>query len=221
MKKLAVEKIDREKVLRYLGIKSDDSDESLNKEIDKAIDIVIKSAEPRCIYKCFDIEELEESSLLEGEDIFAHLEGCSKAILFAFTLSAQVEQEIRASQAVNVRMPVILDACASVLVEQMCDKYCDSIEKSYKKEGFYLTGRFSPGYGDFPIEKQQMLLDLTDAGRRIGLFATENSILTPRKSVTAVIGVSEKEVSGKMAGCKNCALKEKCIYRKEGTPCDI
>ena len=28
-----------------------------------------------------------------------------------------------------------------------------------------------------------------------------------------------KDLTGKLAGCGNCALREKCSYRKEGTTC--
>ena len=56
----------------------------------------------------------------------------------------------------------------------------------------FLTDRFSPGYGDFPMESSKDLVGLLDAGRRIGLTVSQSGILIPRKSVTAVLGVSDR-----------------------------
>ena len=81
------------------------------------------------------------------------------------------------------------------------------------------TWRFSPGYGDLPIEIQGEFLQVLDAPKRIGLYATANNILTPRKSVTAVIGLSENKISKGRRGCVICSMKDACPYRKRGEHC--
>ena len=60
-----------------------------------------------------------------------------------------------------------------------------------------MTPRFSPGYGDLPIELQRDFLTLLDASRKIGLTATESSMLVPSKSITALIGIrsDQKEIT--------------------------
>ena len=84
----------------------------------------------------------------------------------------------------------------------------------------YLTIRYSPGYGDFPLSFQKEILDFLDAYRKIGLSVTPNYIMIPRKSITAVLGISNFNVKGKLAGCNQCVLKEKCNYRKRGMTCE-
>ena len=83
----------------------------------------------------------------------------------------------------------------------------------------YTTWRFSPGYGDYPIELQSDFLRLLDAPRKIGLCTNNNSILTPTKSVTAVMGLSENPVDRKRRGCQSCNLAKTCKFRKAGTHC--
>ncbi|MBE7027342.1 MAG: methionine synthase [Ruminococcaceae bacterium] len=222
MEKLTIDKIDKNEALRYLGQKDDGT---LSKNIDEALSKAIRQTlsvvNPRAVHALFSIDELKNADLLEGKDIKKHLKGCTHAILLALTLGTEIEQKIRASQAIDALFPVMLDACATAAAESSCDKYSQSLNSLYSKKGLFLTSRFSPGYGDFPIEKQHILLRLVDAERKIGLYVTESSILTPRKSITAIIGASDVPVHGKMAGCKNCALKDKCDYKNKGETCNV
>ena len=70
-------------------------------------------------------------------------------------------------------------------MEQVCDQVEQEIESQFP--GCSFPFRFSPGYGDLPLELQGELLHLLDAPRKIGLCASASHILTPRKSVTAIL----------------------------------
>ena len=48
---------------------------------------------------------------------------------------------------------------------------------------------------------------------------TDTNLMTPRKSVTAILGVSGHPVKGKLAGCGHCVLRTRCEYRKRGKTC--
>jgi hypothetical protein len=48
---------------------------------------------------------------------------------------------------------------------------------------------------------------------------TENDLMTPRKSVTALLGLSDHPVKGRLAGCGHCVLNTRCEYRKRGKTC--
>ena len=102
------------------------------------------------------------------------------------------------------------------MIEQVCDAFQKTINDAV--DG-YTTSRFSPGYGDFPIEVQPDMIRYIDGQRKIGLNVTSNNLLVPRKSVTAVIGVSDRPVRGSLATCAECVLRDKCDLRKEGKLC--
>ena len=108
----------------------------------------------------------------------------------------------------------------SALAEQVCDGAEQTLRQMLKAEGLYLTGRFSPGYGDWPISVQPLLAQALDTPRRMGMCVTESFLMLPRKSVTAVLGVSGQPVTGYRAGCGHCALRETCEYRKRGQSCE-
>ena len=107
---------------------------------------------------------------------------------------------------------VILQACAASLLEAYCDECCGALAGRGAAEGLFLRPRFSPGYGDFPITFQRPLLEALEAPKRIGLTATEAMMLTPTKSVTAVVGLSP-EPDCRPGGCAACG-KADCAYRR-------
>ena len=154
---------------------------------------------------------------LNGSDIAAHLEGCSGVIVMCATVGGVADRLIRRLQVEDMAKAVIADAFAGAAVEQVCAKAEEIIKKEF--DGKYFTWRYSPGYGDFPINMQKQLLDVLDAPRKIGLCASGSSMLTPVKSVTAVMGVSDKPLPSKKRGCVTCNMRETCQFRKRGTHC--
>ena len=112
---------------------------------------------------------------------------------------------------------VVLDSMANVAIEQVCDK----AERLITAElpDCYLTYRYSPGYGDYPVTMQQRFLEILDAPRKIGLSRNESYLLTPAKSVTAIIGASKQPVERRRRGCAVCNLRETCRYRRRGNHC--
>lgn len=204
-------RIDRSKWLEVMNV-SGEMDDSLEKSADEAERLLLSIARPKCTYRIMDIKDMR----LAGKSIRRHLEGCRKAVVMGATLGAGVDELIRKMQIIDMALAVIIDCGASILIEQLCDK----LERDIKKNICgYATTRFSPGYGDFPIEYQKNIIRYIDGQRRIGLNVTADFIMIPRKSVTAVMGISDNPVFGSLATCGECVLREKCRLRKEGKFC--
>lgn len=85
-----------------------------------------------------------------------------------------------------------------------------------RRAGRYLTGRYSPGYGDWPITVQPLVAAALDTARRAGLCVTDSNLMTPRKSVTALLGVSDHPVRGHLAGCGHWCAAHPLRISKEG-----
>lgn len=220
--------ISEEEVYRYLGAyeKSQYISAVMKDKIKNAIEEIRTMLMPRVvcssIYPIQDVEnELTAGNglKLHGKDVKKHLKSCDGVILMAATLGNEVDALIRKIEVTDMAKAVIVDAIANVAIEEVCQNQEEKIRKLLEKQNQYLTMRYSPGYGDFPIFIQKDILRLTDAYRKIGLSVTTSCILTPRKSITAVMGVAKTEVKGKLAGCSNCVMREKCLYRKRGTTC--
>lgn len=227
MKKLTA--LDKNEIYRYLGYDAltHTLTPAVEELVEEGIAEILRAAEPRSICSPLLPLKREEDKLwagglpLEGKDIAAHLEHCTQAVLLAVTVGAEVDALIRRAQAADMAKAVALDAAANAAAEAAAQAAEEELRARLAPEGLYVTGRYSPGYGDLPIGIQRELLRLTDAPRKIGLSVTQNNIMTPRKSITAVMGAADIPVKGKLAGCGSCALREKCLFRKRGTTCAI
>lgn len=215
--------IERSEVLRYMGHQGE-PESGLDALIDRCEEILLRDARPKYIFAVYDILRCDDSISLSGcrlellgNDIKAHLEGCERAALICATLSVGADAAIRRAEVSEMALAFAMDAAASAAIEQflaMADE-----EMLSALPGYYGTWRFSPGYGDFPIEVQKDFVSALNAQKRIGLCVSESGILTPRKSVTAVMGLSREPLPKKRRGCAMCAMNRTCLYRKRGGHC--
>ena len=112
------------------------------------------------------------------------LNGCDRAILFAATLGAGVDRLLMQAALRSPAHQYIADAVASALIEALCDRAETDLCGPHPH-----THRFSPGYGDLPLTLQPALLNLLNAHRQIGVALTDSLLMTPTKSVTAILGL--------------------------------
>ena len=63
------------------------------------------------------------------------------------------------------------------------------------------------------------LCALLDTQRRLGLTVSASHLLLPRKSVTALLGVSPAPPQPPQPGCVGCRLYHSCQIRRSGRIC--
>lgn len=209
--------------LRYLGVPGE-PDPVLLAQLSAMSDKLTRSVTPRYIWRVFPLSFRGEGPTLEGAGLTLTgtmaarmLGACSQAVLLACTLGAWFEALLRAEQARSMAGAALLDACGSVWVEAGCDQAEGEISARFP--GLYRTDRFSPGYRDLPLALQKDICTLLDASRRLGVQVTDSFLLNPSKTVTAVIGLSERPQPARIRGCGFCNLRENCQYRKGGKTC--
>lgn len=208
--------------LRYLG--AEGAPEELRRQVAEEAERLSAALRPRYVYKVCELDFQEEGISLRGAavtltgDTAARMLGqCGRAALLACTLGARFDLALTAAQARDMARAVILDACGSALVEQGCGEA--ERELSARFPGMYLTDRFSPGYGDLPLSVQRDVCAALDAAKRLGLHVTESCLLNPVKSVTAVIGLSDRPQMARIRGCAHCRMRERCALRQGGKRC--
>ncbi|MBQ9387342.1 MAG: hypothetical protein IJU01_01620 [Lachnospiraceae bacterium] len=218
--------MNKTEVLRLLGYRGQEVPAEINARIDECARQIISAAAPKVIYKQIKITEISETGVcaegvnFSGRDISHHLDGCGQAVLMAATLGSDVEKLLMRSGVSDMTNALIMDACATEAIEEVCDAFENALRDELRAQGLYLTGRFSPGYGDLPIEMQGELCTFLDTPRKIGLTVSRSSMLNPGKSVTAILGISEKPVRISAAGCDACSKKADCAFRREGEKCN-
>ena len=137
----------------------------------------------------------------------------------AATLGAGVDALLRRLEVTDIALCAAADATASAAIEPVCDAVEADARARVQAQGNFMTGRYSPGYGDCPLDLQAELCRALDTPRGIGLTVTPQKLLVPRKSVTAILGLADHPVTGTRAGCGRCLLRETCAYLKRGTTC--
>lgn len=222
-KNIKVTSLNRDETLRYLQCDNSISDDISN-IIDSCEKQILKVIQPRYIYQQFDITRFNDyisvdntNLKLYGNDIKNHLENCDKVILMCATISSNVDRIIRMAEISNMANALILDVLSSVAIENVCSQVDEIVKEEYPQ--YYQTWRFSAGYGDFPIDIQRDFLNILNAPKKIGLCVTDTNIMTPRKSVTAVMGLSTTPIEKKRLGCISCNMRDVCQYRVKNLKC--
>ena len=148
--------------------------------------------------------------------IFAHCQSC---VFMSVTLGPEVDRLLARVQKEDMADAVLLDALASSEVELMCDRSEQSVAEKLK-DGQYMTMRYSPGYGDVPLEVSAYILSLLGVRGDTGISMTDSFMLVPVKSVTAMIGISDRP-EPRARSCADCYAAENCVYRKRGAFCGV
>lgn len=210
--------IDKSEVKRYAGLRH--AEDFPQQFIDEACKEIQLLATPKGVYQEYNYDAENKTILsnpplqIEGSVIEKHLEKSTKVYVMAVTVGEDVE--VRSEQLFkqgNYTVGLLLDAAATTAVEQIADQVNEIINTIAKKQGYKPTWRFSPGYGNWPLEVQKELANIIKTAQ-IGLEVTKNFLLFPRKSVTAIIGLmpGDEDIATKR-GCTSCSQKD-CTSRK-------
>ena len=148
--------------------------------------------------------------------IFAH---CKSCVFMATTLGPGVDRLLARVQQEDMADAVLMDALASAETEQLCDLNEQVIAKKIKSDQ-YMTMRYSPGYGDVPLSVSAYILSVLSVRGELGISMTDSFMLVPVKSVTALIGISDRP-EPRARSCADCLAAENCVYRKRGELCGV
>ncbi len=208
--------IDLGLALRFLRVRKQLDSDSMEL-INDALEEFENAVSYKASYRCFDIKVednkvyFEDYMTLESEKLAKNLKGCSCAFVFVATTSISVDRIISKHMNLRVSRAVILDAIGSAAVESFADLVCKTIQD---ENGINFRPRFSPGYGDLSLSCQGCVLGACDASRKIGVTLSNNNLMIPKKTVSAIAGVRSKdEVCEKASRCELCD-NENCLYRE-------
>lgn len=206
--------------IRYLGYGKNAVDEPTIAMISDSFRELDSVASPKFIYRIFSIEHKDENNFsigkvhIQSKNLGKNLKGCNQIVLFGATLGTGVDLLMNRYSLTDMAKAVVLQACAAAMLEEYCDACQDKIAAELESEQLYLRPRFSPGYGDFDISYQKPLMNMLNCAKTIGLTMTESYMMSPTKSVTAVIGISSSREPCHKHGCEECR-KADCIYRRD------
>ncbi len=184
VKSYALPPFDEREILRYAGCKS------LDGELAALFRQCLTECKPLLSYKvCFRVLSLAEfvervRGAKESKSLQARLQGRDSVLLFAATVGIGIDRLLERYGKISPTKALFFQAIGAERIERLCEVFCQEIEEKYGNT----TARFSAGYGDFPLEAQRDIFSLLDPPRQIGLTLNDSLLMTPTKSVTAVVG---------------------------------
>lgn len=179
----------KREAFRYMGYKG----KFENKEIEKLYDEVLNKYQSavsyKAVYRQVTIKIKDETvdfgfCAIENENLAKNLSGCDKAIIFAATAGAGVDRLVMRLEKLSMAEGMICDCIGSSAIEVWCDAVQEKALQGKKSKP-----RFSPGYGGVSLEYQRDILSFLDAERKLGITLSDSLMMTPKKSVTAFIGI--------------------------------
>ncbi|MBE6555900.1 MAG: Vitamin B12 dependent methionine synthase activation subunit [Ruminococcaceae bacterium] len=188
--------VDRRQVLRYAGVREGDAmTEAL---LDACLAELDGAISPRI---CFaEVPVVREGDLLDlgfarvgSAALSAHLAACDRAVVLAATVGVGIDRLIARYGALSPARALLFQAIGTERVETLCDLLCNELAAAARSEGCLLTSRFSPGYRDLPLTLQREIFTLLEPSRRIGLSLNASLLMSPSKSVTAIVGITKND----------------------------
>lgn len=185
--------VSRESVLRYMGAREPSAEllKLLEETVDEAAELCLGRVAylelPLSLYG--EVAELPLLSLVSG-DLAKRLKNAHRVLLFAATVGVGIDRLIARYTRLSPAKALCLQALGTERVEALCDTFCEEVERALPA-GARLTPRFSPGYGDLPLSAQTELFRVLNCPATLGLTLNLSLLMTPTKSVTAIVGIEE------------------------------
>jgi len=175
---------------------SDKQKNEVDDYIGQALDII----ELKGAGAALPINKIEASKIILTEDISFESEALAgflvdskEVLLIAATSGEEIVKAVSEdSTGKDITKAVVFDAVASEMADSALDWIINYFNRQLSRENKQLTPRrFSAGYGDFLLENQKIIYDFLKL-KQIGINLSDNYMLIPEKSVTAVVGVGVK-----------------------------
>lgn len=151
---------------------------------------------------------------VKSKALAKNLQDCEYAVIFAATVGIEIDRLIQKYSKIDIAKAVWMQAIGAERIEALCDLFCKDVKLKEQARNWNTRPRFSPGYGDLPITLQQDIIRVLDCYRKIGIALNESLLMTPSKSVTAIIGLGKSQCKGDKDSCEHCEQKD-CPFRKE------
>ena len=182
-------------ILRYAGCASDNVEMGVLSLMRDCIKEVEGKLSFQVCYRRFPVTYDGQVAFLQGNSshLRHYLRNCEEVVLFAATVGLEADRLISKYGRLSPSRGLMMQAVGAERIEALCDTFCRDLAGELSREGLTLKPRFSPGYGDYALENQRAIFASLDCPRQIGLSLNESLLMTPSKSVTALVGLLPKQ----------------------------
>ena len=196
---------DKSEIARYLGYRDTKPDEAVSKLILEMTDKL--ECDFKVCYQPLEVLKNDGEAIdfgcfsAKSRDLAKFIGDNKEAVLFCATIGIEFDRLMKKTIVFSESKAVVLQAVGTAYIEALCDLFCGE---------FCTKARFSPGYGDLDISVQKEIFKILSPEKNIGVSLTDSMLMTPTKSVTAIM------IPNKNGGtdCGNCDKRKNCTFRK-------
>ncbi|MEA3470056.1 MAG: vitamin B12 dependent-methionine synthase activation domain-containing protein [Thermodesulfobacteriota bacterium] len=184
---------------------------------------------PRVTWKEFSIAQIEKTGVtldsgtsFKSRKMSRAFQGATSVVGFIATIGQRIDREIESlMNGGALAHGYVADSLGSGAVESLADRFHNDVAKEVGRQDHSVGLRFSPGYCDWPVTEQQKLFSLLD-NKAVGVKLSNTSLMTPRKSISALFGIFETKdglpKNSKHNPCRRCGKKDCIARRVEAVP---
>jgi len=185
--------VDLKNVLRYAA------DTKPTAETEQLYKSCLEECLPKTVYKvCYRWVKISNGDFginLDGMEIVSsdlkrRLDTCHRAVIFAATAGLDYDRLVARYGKTDTARAYVINAIGTERVEALCDLFCAELKKEALSLCESTVPRFSPGYGDLPLELQREIFAFLHP-EDIGVYINGSLLMTPSKSVTAIVGIKK------------------------------
>lgn len=189
--------IHKSEIYRYLGYTTGAGiPENITVMVDEILENVLSESRPIVCYKRFDLDFNDGIDFgflkVQSKDLLNNLDGCTEAVVFAATIGIYTDRQIQKETILSPARACIYQAVGATVIEAVCDDFNSWLRMEENVKGNRLKPRFSPGYGDLPLEIQKDIHRELNCAKAAGITLTDSMLMVPEKSVTAIIGIGKE-----------------------------
>ena len=217
---------DMDFVKRLLGRqKAGSLTRSTRKRLNQMHEEVYRLLNPRVVWGVFPVAAIEKDQIefvsgltLKSQKMARAMTGAEQLVCFVATIGRKIDIKIeRLMDLGRIANAYTCDALGSGAVESVAERFQSGFGRNFSDHEVHTAAgiRFSPGYCDWQVTEQHKLFSLVDA-EAIGVTLDKSSLMTPRKSISAVFGLYPKgsgPTTKKHNPCFYCSKKD-CLARR-------
>lgn len=160
---------------------------------------------------------LDGGAVLRAPMLPAALPEAKELAVAVCTIGPKLEQRAAAYyESGEPLQSLLLDGVGSAAVDSLARQACELVSREALSRSLEASSPINPGMPGFPISEQWQMLNLVPSDE-IGVTLTGSGTMSPRKSISMVIGIGPHMPTWTQAEvCARCSLRKACPYKVRG-----
>jgi hypothetical protein len=176
---------------------------------------------PTLLYRPFTVEGLRHERLdlgdggyLRGPAIVEHLAWAETVIVMVFSVGVEIDRRVNELMKDSPAYALAVDGMGNGAVDALACEIHRRFQADALDRGWQISPLLSPGMVGWPLEVGQSQIEALINPKRIGVTFHPSGLMTPRKTLSGVVGLGSELKVFDGSPCEYCAVRETCRYQR-------